>query len=229
MIIELDKISKHYQLEGIEGKREVLSDISLTIHPGDALAVIGPSGCGKSTLLNILGTLDSPSSGIVRFNGKEVNNMNEKLLAEIRNKHIGFVFQLHHLLPQLSLIENVLLPVMPQKDQNKRKAAAARAMELLESVGLVSKTLQRPGQLSVGECQRAAVVRALINEPGLILADEPTGSLDEDSAELMGDLLSDIHKKHNIAMVVVTHSPGLANKMDIVYKLSHGNLKRNPV
>ncbi|MEN8122571.1 MAG: ABC transporter ATP-binding protein [Bacteroidota bacterium] len=224
MIVELDKISKYYQNPGTLVKQEVLNELSLNVNKGDSIAIIGPSGSGKSTLLNIIGTLDIPNSGIVKLNGNEINKFDENQLAKIRNKHIGFVFQMHHLLPQLSLIENVLVPVIPQKDKSIKKAAYDRAINLLDSVGLANDIHKRPGQLSGGESQRATVVRALINEPELILADEPTGSLDKESAEQMGELLSVINKKHQVAMIVVTHSQELANKMDVVYELLDGKL-----
>lgn len=224
MIVELEKISKFYTNNGLVSKRNVLNEISLSINDGDSLSIVGPSGSGKSTLLNILGTLDLPTSGIVKLKGKQIQHFDEKQLAEIRNLNIGFIFQQHHLLPQFTLIENVLVPTIPLKDKNLKNSALERAMSLLESVGLDDKIHQRPGQLSGGECQRATVVRALINEPNLVLADEPTGSLDQDSAEQMGELLSDINKKHNVAMVVVTHSMDLAKKMNTIYNLDHGKL-----
>ncbi len=225
MIIELNKVGKSYINPGTNIQRDVLSDINLTVNNGDSLAIVGPSGSGKSTLLNIVGTLDIPSSGTVKFKGEDVIGFDEKRLAQIRNQSIGFVFQFHHLLPQLSLIENVLVPVIPQNRKVKGKAINARAMELLDSVGLVDRIHQRPGQLSGGECQRAALVRALINQPEMILADEPTGSLDQDSAAQLGELLLDINKKHNVAIVVVTHSLTLAEKMKTIYRLSHGRLE----
>ena len=224
MIIELNKISKYYQNPGTDIRQEVLKELSLNVQKGDSVAIIGPSGSGKSTLLNIIGALDIANSGTVKLNGKELSKLNENQLAEIRNKNIGFVFQMHHLLPQLSLIENVLVPVIPQKDKSKKQKAYKRAIELLDSVNLTDKINKRPGQLSGGESQRATVIRALINEPELILADEPTGSLDKKSAGQMGELLSEINKKHNVALIVVTHSQELANKMDIVYELVDGKL-----
>lgn len=223
MIVELEKVSKYYENNGLI-KREVLNEISLSIKAGDSLSIVGPSGSGKSTLLNILGTLDLPSFGILKIKGIDVQQYSEKQLAELRNKNIGFIFQLHHLLPQLSLIENVLVPTIPLNVKSTKKSTLERAMSLLESVGMADKIHQRPGQLSGGECQRAAVVRALINEPDLILADEPTGSLDQDSAEKLGELLSDINKQQNVAMVLVTHSLELAKRMDTIYKLDHGKL-----
>ncbi len=223
MIIGLEKVSKSYEKPGSLKKREVLNEISLKVDSGESLSVIGPSGSGKSTLLNILGTLDMPTSGMVKLNDKNILNYSEPQLAEIRNKHIGFIFQMHHLLPQLTLIENVLLPTIASNSKND-KAGLERAKELLESVNLHDKIKQYPSQLSGGECQRATVVRALINQPGLILADEPTGSLDEDSAEQLGELLSKINKEQNVAMIVVTHSMELAKKMNKMYKLNHGKL-----
>ncbi len=222
MLFELEKINKNFEIAGT--KREILKNISLKINKGESIAIIGPSGSGKTTLLNIIGTLDLPSSGLIKFNNVDLKKHSENQLAEIRNQNIGFIFQLHHLLPQLSLLENVLVPTIPQKDKSKRKSAQKRAMNLLNDLGLIERINQRPGQLSGGECQRAAVVRALINEPSIILADEPTGSLDNKSAEQIGKLLSDITKNHNIATVVVTHSTKLANMMDKVYRIENGNL-----
>lgn len=225
MIIELSKACKSYINPGTNIHRDVLSDINLTVNNGDSLAIVGPSGSGKSTLLNILGTLDLPTSGMVKFKGEDITAFDEKRLAQIRNQSIGFVFQFHHLLPQLSLMENVLIPTIPLNGKNNSKEITSRAKDLLDSVGLVERIHQRPGQLSGGECQRAALVRALINQPEMILADEPTGSLDQDSAVQLGDLLLDINRKHNVAIVVVTHSLTLAEKMRKIYRLSHGRLE----
>jgi len=224
MQVNIQNITKHFEIPGSDNRREVLRGISLEINSGDAIAIVGPSGSGKSTLLNIIGTLDSPSSGIVEIGGRNVTDMNEKQLADLRNQNIGFVFQLHHLLPQLTLLENVLVPTIPVRDKTKRSEAAESALGLLDSVGLSDKTTQKPGQLSVGECQRTALVRALINEPDILLADEPTGSLDQDSAEIMGELLVKINQEHGISMVLVTHSERLAEKMKQLYKLDNGKL-----
>jgi ABC-type lipoprotein export system ATPase subunit len=227
MKIQLHNITKYFEIPGSDIHRGVLKSISMDINPGDAIAIVGPSGSGKSTLLNIIGTLDKPSGGKVEINGNDVSSMTDKQLADFRNQNIGFVFQLHHLLPQLSLLENVLVPTIPLHDKTRKKAAPGRAMELLDSVGLVDKLTQKPGQLSVGECQRTALVRALINEPDILLADEPTGSLDKDSAEVMGELLVKINKEYNISMVLVTHSERLAGKMKQVYKLDNGLLLKS--
>lgn len=222
LLVELINVSKDYQLDGTS--RQVLNGVSLLVHSGDSLAITGPSGSGKTTLLNLLGLLDVPGSGSIRFMDRDVELMTADELSDARNKHIGFVFQLHYLLPQLSLIENVMVPVIPVKEKSRRKQALDRAMELLGRVGLSDKTEQRPGQLSVGECQRAAVVRALVNEPELVLADEPTGSLDHDSGEHLGELLTGLCSSLSVGLVVVTHSQELAQRMKQGYRLLNGKL-----
>ncbi|MEI7597558.1 MAG: ABC transporter ATP-binding protein [Bacteroidota bacterium] len=224
MTIELENIFKSYKNNADSPQRTVIEGLSLLIKSSDSIAIIGPSGCGKSTLLNIIGTLDKPSSGIIKIDQIDISKLNDKQLSEIRNKKIGFVFQMHHLFPQLNLIENVLLPTLAFQDKKLVNANYQRAMELLEIVGLEDKAKQFPGQLSGGECQRTAVVRALINTPEIILADEPTGSLDQESAEQIGLLLSKINKEQNVALVVVTHSLELASKMDTILKLNKGIL-----
>lgn len=222
LLAELLNISKSYPNRGTAG--QILDNLNFSVYSGDTIAIVGPSGSGKSTLLNITGLLDAPDAGIVRLFGQETNSSSKNDLAEIRNKHIGFVFQLHYLLPQLNLIENILVPTIPEKDKNKRKSALLRGMELLDQVGLSDKAGQLPGTLSVGECQRAAVVRALINQPGLVLADEPTGSLDHDSAAQLGELLSGLCKNYDVGLVVVTHSDDLASRMKKIYRLQNGKL-----
>jgi ABC-type lipoprotein export system ATPase subunit len=224
MLLELSHITRFYQSAGPETRRTVLDDISLSVNEGDSIAITGPSGSGKSTLLNIMGTLDKPDSGSVKFMHEEINLLKESELASIRNKKIGFVFQMHYLLPQLNLLENVLLPIIAQSDKVAMQAAETRGMELLASVGLADKINRYPWQLSVGECQRAAVVRALINEPLLILADEPTGSLDHKSAQMLSELLCEINIKFSIALVLVTHSTEISNLMKIQYQIDNGKL-----
>jgi ABC-type lipoprotein export system ATPase subunit len=221
-LAELSNVSKTYGNNS--SPRQILQDINFSVFSGNSIAIIGPSGSGKSTLLNILGLLDTATSGTVRFRGKDAMACTSDELSELRNKNIGFVFQMHYLLPQLNLIENIMVPVIPEKDKAKRKLALARAMELLDHVGLSDKAIQRPGQLSVGECQRAAVVRALINEPELILADEPTGSLDHDASEQLGNLLSGLCKNFTVGLVLVTHAPELAMKMKKSFRLLNGKL-----
>jgi len=224
MLAELSQITKYYEQQGSAVRNHVLHEISLQIAKNERIAIVGPSGSGKSTLLNILGTLDKPSSGSVFLEGTAVDQMPEIQLAELRNTFIGFVFQMHHLLPQLTLFENVMLPVLPQKDKSATKSASQRAIHLIERVGLKDHMHQHPSQLSVGECQRAAVVRALINQPRLLLADEPTGSLDAASAEKLATLLAELNREQNVAMVIVTHSMELAAKMDKIYQLREGKL-----
>lgn len=224
-MIQLKNIHKHYFNNAGTIKQEVLKDINLEVSKGDAIAILGPSGCGKSTLLNLVGSLDKPTSGRILFDTIDLSTLNDKALSSFRNQHIGFIFQMHYLMPQLSVLENVLLPTLPNKEGNKAEEQQ-RALELLTIVGLEDKIHQFPGQLSGGECQRATVVRALINKPELILADEPTGSLDQKSAEQVGELLVQIQKQQNIALIVVTHSRELARKMNTAYELVDGNLNK---
>jgi ABC-type lipoprotein export system ATPase subunit len=226
MIAELQNISKEYRESGLVADT-VLEGISLTIGEKDTIAITGPSGSGKTTLLNILGTLDKPSSGKVWLGGREVRNMEEETLAEFRNRFIGFVFQLHYLLPQLTILENVLLPTMVVRETVFRKNAMERALMILERVGLKDHLKKYPSTLSVGECQRTAVVRALINKPGLLLADEPTGSLDASNAGRLTDLLTGLQEEQGFAMVIVTHSPVIASRMKTKYKLGSGKLLRD--
>ena len=225
MLAELQNISKSYRDQNSDSGNLILDQVSLTIEENDLLAVVGPSGSGKSTLLNILGTLDHPSSGRAVINGALINELGEKELAKIRNRLIGFVFQQHHLLPQLTLIENVLLPILPIKEKSTKQEATERAFGLIERVGLKSQMHRRPAHLSVGECQRAAVVRALVNQPKLLLADEPTGSLDATHARELGQLLVELNHEYHLAVVVVTHSMELASRMDKVYQLTSGKLR----
>ena len=224
MIIKLQNISKQYQIPGTGKRRTVLDNISLTVAKRQMVGIVGPSGSGKSTLLNIAGTLDKPNSGDVLIQDVDTATLGDAELSELRNNRLGFVFQLHHLLPQLSLLENVLLHVIPLKNRELKASAHERAMDLLRIVGLVDKTTQKPGQLSVGECQRAALVRALINEPEILLADEPTGSLDQRSADELADLLVRINQEKSVSMIVVTHAEKLARRMKTVFTLDNGTL-----
>ncbi len=222
-MIQLEHVSKHFS-NATGQLQEVLNDISLEILKGDAMAIVGPSGSGKSSLLNIIGGLDKPSSGKVLIGDRQISALSEKESAALRNSEIGFVFQQHHLLPQLNLMENILLPTLVSRNSKTKEAVAQRIDDLIEAVRLSDKKLQYPGEMSGGECQRAAVVRALVNEPSLLLADEPTGSLDQHSANEVGKLLSEINKKYNLAMVVVTHSMKLAEQMPSIYELKDGKL-----
>ena len=224
-MLKLDKITKYYEVPETTIRRTVLDELSLEINKGDRIAILGPSGSGKSTLLNVMSSLDVPNSGTVRIDGDEVSSLNSDQLAQFRNKKIGFVFQSHHLLPQLSLLENVLLPYLPEKDKAVKKEAEKRALDLLKFVGLTNQIHQRPGQMSGGECQRAAVVRALIHKPKLILADEPTGSLDKESADQLAKLFVRINEEQGVTMVVVTHSQDLAQHMNRICRIEDGKIK----
>ena len=224
MLAELQQVTKYYDNPGSDQNSRVLHEISLQVAENDKIAIVGPSGSGKSTLLNILGTLDSPSAGKIIINGKLVENIQENKVAEIRNTFLGFVFQMHYLLPQLTLLENVLMPLLARKDKMAYAAARQRALQLIDRVGLSQHRDKFPAQLSGGECQRTAVVRALINSPRLLLADEPTGSLDAENASQLADLLIDLNKEQGVAMVIVTHSIDLAARMDKVYRLHEGRL-----
>ncbi len=222
-MLELSHVSKSYDADGI-GRVDVLKDVSLRIARGESLAIVGPSGSGKSTLLNIIGTLDQPTSGTIALDGQNLAALTPREIATARNRKFGFVFQLHHLLPQCTILENVLLPTLADAAPKDRAAARERAARLLDRVGLGNRKLHRPGQLSGGERQRAAVVRALINQPRLLLADEPTGSLDRVSAENLRGLLVELNREENIALIVVTHSAELAAAMTRVCEIHDGSL-----
>ena len=223
-LLELIEVSKTYQAPGGAEAPPVLSAVNLTVEAGQSLAVVGPSGCGKSTLLNIIGTLDRPSSGKVLLDGRDVAEMSDKATAALRSRQIGFVFQLHHLLPQCTVLENVLLPTLAAGGSESRDALTAKARALLERVGLSQRMGYRPGELSGGERQRAAVVRALINSPRLLLADEPTGSLDAGSSRQLGQLLAELNRDEGVTLIVVTHSLELAEQMGQVLELRDGRL-----
>jgi ABC-type lipoprotein export system ATPase subunit len=224
-LVQLINVTKSYRSPAGLPVAGVLKDITLQIEPGESLVIVGPSGSGKSTLLNIIGALDRPTSGKVLFDGNDLAALSEEQLAEIRNQHIGFVFQLHHLLPQCTVLENVLIPTLVNKFSRRRHGDDRRAVDLLERVGLKDYSLYRPGELSVGQRQRVAVVRALINRPKLLLADEPTGSLDESTAESIADLLVEINRTESVALIVVTHSVKLAERIGPVMELTGGVLK----
>lgn len=220
VVLRLENVYKQYESEDCSPVK-VLKGISLTVKRGNSIAIVGPSGCGKSTLLNILGSLDSPTSGNIQLDGQELANLSEPELATVRNQKIGFIFQSHHLLPQCSVLENVLVPTLAEKGKASFDAIE-RAKQLLERSGLEHRLTHRPSQLSGGECQRVAVVRALINQPSLILADEPTGALDYSNAEAMTELLVKLNLEDQATLIIVTHSTELAAKMGATYKLQNG-------
>jgi len=219
-VLKLENVHKQYE-SADRDPVPVLRGISLTVQRGDSLAIVGPSGSGKSTLLNILGSLDSPTRGSIRLDGEELAHLPEQKLAAIRSQKIGFVFQSHHLLPQCSVLENILVPTLAATGRAPA-SALERAKQLLERVGLEHRVDHRPAQLSGGECQRVAVVRALINRPSLILADEPTGALDHSTAESLADLLVELNRDEHVTLIVVTHSEELAAKMGTTHQLQDG-------
>ena len=215
--LEVRDLDKVY--EGAQ-RLEVLRDVSFTLEPGEALAVTGPSGSGKSTLLHILGTLDRPTAGTVSIDGRDPFALPERELARFRNQTVGFVFQDHHLLPQYTVLENVLIPTLAFGRGGRE--GEQRALGLLERVGLSARLAHRPAELSGGERQRVAVARALIMGPRLLLCDEPTGNLDGKTAAAVADLLFDLHREEGDVLVVVTHSPEIAGRFARRVTLTEG-------
>ena len=221
MLIEIQELRKSYGQPGTQTERRVLDGISLGIAGGETIAITGPSGSGKTTLLNLMAALDTPDSGTVVFDGKSLSALTPAELDRYRSHSIGLVFQLHHLLPQCTLIENVLLPVLA--DHRRAPAeAVARAEMLVRRMGIWEVRNQKPGELSGGECQRAAVARALINDPLVLLADEPTGALDHTNALNLVELLLEINRADGKTIVMVTHSEELASRMNRRLRLNNG-------
>jgi ABC-type lipoprotein export system ATPase subunit len=224
-LLELQGVTRSFGGSGDSATTEVLRGISLVLDEGEALAIVGPSGCGKTSLLNLIGGLDQPDEGSIRLGGRDLAQMNAEELASMRAEELGFVFQAHHLLPQCTALENVLVPSLVCTDADLRGSAPERARALLDRVGLGERHDHFPAQLSGGEAQRVAVVRALINEPRLILADEPTGSLDGESAQQLGDLLLEVHAEQGTALIVVTHSNQLAERLGKQLSLRGGRVE----
>lgn len=222
-MLEIDDVAKSYATP--RGDLPILKGISLTLERGNAVAIMGPSGSGKSTLLYIMGALEPPTSGRVTLDGKDPYALGERDQAAFRNRHVGFVFQDHSLLPQCSVLENVLTPLLAADDGDRRSDGVARARRILEQVGLGDRLDHRPGELSGGEKQRAAVARALIRNPSLILCDEPTGNLDRASADAVASLLLDLHAAQGTILVVVTHSIALAERFPVRYEMNDGRLQ----
>lgn len=222
MLLQLKNISKGYGESGTHSFRPVLKELNLEIEKGEKIAIIGPSGSGKTTLLNLMGAVDLPDSGKIIFNNSDLTEFSKKELAYFRNQNLGFVFQLHHLMPHLSLLENVMLPLLPQgKITNQQKEWAEY---LINKVGIWEQRNQKPAEMSGGECQRTAVVRALVNKPELVLADEPTGALDEENATALSELMINLSSEEKVTLVTVTHSMDLAKLMDKKYILKNGKL-----
>jgi lipoprotein-releasing system ATP-binding protein len=206
-----------------DGALEVLRGIDLTVNAGEIIAIVGQSGVGKSTLLHLLGALDRPTEGSVLINGTPVFDFDDKQLAAFRNRTVGFVFQFHHLLPEFTAIENVMMPALIAG--RKARDVSLRAMQLLTEVDLGQRAMHRPGELSGGEQQRVAVARALMNEPELVLADEPSGNLDRLSSESLHELLWNLSRRHGQTFIIVTHNLDLAGRADRVVELFDGAIK----
>jgi lipoprotein-releasing system ATP-binding protein len=229
-LLRLERVSKTYRGSEEAAPVQVLRDVSLEMAAGESLAITGPSGSGKSTLLNIIGTLDRADAGRVLLGETDLAVQDERQLAAVRNRELGFVFQAHHLLPHCTVWENVLVPTLAEKGANKASEAEGRAERLLKRVGLGHRSGHRPGQLSGGERQRVAVVRSLINQPRLLLADEPTGALDRASADELARLLAELNREEGVTLIVVTHALDLARQMQRVFEIQDGQLiqKQSP-
>ncbi|MEO5959429.1 MAG: ABC transporter ATP-binding protein [Opitutaceae bacterium] len=221
-MIDVSRVSKSY--DSPAGPVAVLRELDLKVAAGESVAIVGPSGSGKTTLLNLLGALDRPTSGSIAIDGNPLTGLDATAAARFRNRSIGFIFQLHYLLPQCSVLENVLVPRLAGGWAEGIAATRARAESLLEQVGLADRLTHRPWQLSGGEQLRVAIARSLINRPKIILADEPTGSLDPATGERIADLLLRTNAAAGVALVVVTHNPGLAQRMGKIYRLEAGRL-----
>jgi lipoprotein-releasing system ATP-binding protein len=217
-LVQIENLQKSF--EHMRSTLTVLRGIDLNIYAGQILAIVGPSGAGKSTLLHCIGTLDLPSSGRIRLGSEELTTMSSSRLAAVRNRDIGFVFQFHHLLPEFTALENIMIPGLIQG--RSRKEMEKRAGALLEEVGLAHRGTHRPGELSGGEQQRVAVARALALDPKLVLADEPTGNLDTATSDAIHDLFFQINREHGTTIIVVTHNPAFAERMPRVVRMKDG-------
>ncbi len=222
-MLELIDVNKSYSAQPEEV--QVLSGINLRIEPAQTVSIMGPSGSGKTTLLNLIGGLDKPTSGKVVLNQKNLGSLMGGELARLRNQRIGFIFQLHYLLPQCTVLENVLLPTLAMRTSDiERSTIRRRGMELVEKTQMKDYCHSLPGQLSGGQRQRVAVIRAMINQPDILLADEPTGSLDADTADRLTDLLFELNQSQSVALIIATHSRRLAKKAQRQFRLDHQGL-----
>ncbi|RKD33497.1 ABC transporter ATP-binding protein [Thermohalobacter berrensis] len=223
-LLQLKNIKKVY---GTKIKTEVLHGLNISFKKGEFVSIIGQSGSGKSTLLNIIGTLDKPTEGEILFKEKRLNHMNGKELSTFRNDNVGFIFQFHYLLPEVNVLENVLMPAWISKGRTPSKDVIKRAKRLIEIVGVKDRMYNKPNELSGGQRQRIAIARALINNPALVLADEPTGNLDSDSTDKVYELLRDINKEFKSTFIIVTHDMHIAAKADRVIEIKDGNVIRD--
>lgn len=219
-VLECSQLSKSYKQGEIE--TPVLHQLDLSVEQGELLALVGSSGCGKSTFLHLAGALDMPSGGQVYINGTDIHKLTDEQRADFRNEHIGFIYQFHHLMMEFSAVENVAMPLMIRGDS--AKSSLKKAQEMLSKVGLSHRVQYRPSQLSGGERQRVAIARALVTQPSLILADEPTGNLDSETAEQIYQLIRSLNEDIKTSFVVVTHDLNLAQRMDRQVKLDKGKL-----
>lgn len=222
IILRGESITKSYPAKTGEAPLVVLDNLSIDISRGSVVSVVGASGSGKSTLLHILGGLDRPNAGTVNWNDRDIYSMKNDELAHFRNTELGFVFQFHHLLPEFTALENVMMPALISGE--KKDNAQNRAMSLLEEFGIPTRSDHRPTQLSGGEQQRVAMARALMNHPKLILADEPTGNLDESNTNILLDMLFGLREKEGVSILLITHEKNIAKRSDIIYELSKGSL-----
>ena len=220
-VLRAEQLSRSYKQGDLSV--DVLSNVNLDIKSGERIAIIGSSGSGKSTLLHLLGGLDTPTSGSVVIDGQNIAGLSQAKRGKLRNKHVGFVYQFHHLLPEFSAVENVSMPLLIRGESKSRAADAAS--ELLVRVGLGERLRHKPAELSGGERQRAAIARALINRPKVVLADEPTGNLDESTAERVYELMLELNQELGTSFLLVTHDTKLAARMDRVLKLTRGELR----
>lgn len=224
MLLSLKNITKGFGDPADPSHRAVLENLSLEVEEGESIAILGPSGSGKTTLLNLIGGLDHPDRGSVHFKDQDITGFSTAEMDRYRNRQIGFVFQFHHLLPQCTLLENVLVPALVNPGSRPEKNERAEA--LMKRVGIWEYRNKLPGKLSGGECQRAAVVRAMINAPSLLLADEPTGALDRENVGTMADLLLDLNREDGLTLLLVTHSIDLAGRMGKILELTGGDLRK---
>lgn len=216
-MIKIENLTKRF------GELEVLKGVDLHISKGEIISIVGPSGAGKTTLLQLIGTLDRPDGGSIRFNGEELGRMNSKRLAAFRNRHIGFVFQFHQLLPEFTALENIIMPALIAG--RERKEAEKEAMELLQIMGLKERAGHKPAEMSGGENQRVAVARALINHPDVVLADEPSGSLDSRNREELHRLFFDLRDRFGQTFIIVTHDESLASFTDRTIRMRDGKIQ----